>query len=95
MIFSIAYILFLFPFPADVPWHVAPVVGALAAPARHEIPLRARSMRIVLSGPAGEAGEAGQVGALQGHPEDLLVESAISATLSGVEASGAVRQADR
>lgn len=74
---------------------MAPVVGALAAPARHEIPLRARPMRIVRPGPAGEAGQAGQVGALQGHTEDLLVEGAIPATLSGVEASGAVRQADR
>ncbi|KYN11107.1 hypothetical protein ALC57_16766, partial [Trachymyrmex cornetzi] len=87
----------LFPlfFPADVPWHVAPVVGALAASARHEIPLRARPMRLVRPGPAREAGQAGQVGALQGHAEDLLVESAIPTTLSGVEASSAVRQADR
>lgn len=73
---------------------MAPVVGASATPARHEIPLRARPMRIVRSGPAGEAGQAGQAGALQGHPEDLLVEGEISATLSRVEASGAVRQAD-
>ncbi|KYN05818.1 hypothetical protein ALC62_03297 [Cyphomyrmex costatus] len=52
-------------------------------------------MRFVHPGPAGEARQAGQVGALQGHVEDLLVESAIPTTLSGVEASSAVRQADR
>lgn len=81
--------------PQDVSWHVAPVVGALAAPAGHAIPLRPRAMRIVRPGSAGEAGQAGQAGALQGYPENLLVEGAIPATLSGVEASSAVWQADR
>lgn len=81
--------------PQDVSWHVAPVVGALAAPAGHAIPLRPRTMRIVRPGPAGEAGQAGQAGAIQGYPEDLLVEGAIPTTLSGVEAPSAVRQTDR
>ncbi|EFN69234.1 hypothetical protein EAG_13910 [Camponotus floridanus] len=79
----------------DVSWHVAPVVGALAAPAGHAIPLHPRTMRIVRPGPAGEAGQAGQAGAIQGYPEDLLVEGAIPTTLSGVEAPSAVRQTDR
>jgi len=87
--------IFIFIFAADVPWHVAPVVGALAAPTRHEIPLRARSMQIVRPGSTGEAGQARQVGTLQGYAEDLLVEGAIPATLSRVEASSAVRQTDR
>lgn len=81
--------------PADVSWHVAPMVGAPAAPAGHALPLRPRPVRIVRPGPAGEAGQAGQAGTLQGYLEDLLVESAIPEALSRVEAPGAVRQADR
>lgn len=81
--------------PADVSWHVAPMVGALGAPAGHALPLRPRPVRIVHPGPAGEAGQAGQVGTLQGYLEDLLVEGAIPTTLPGMEAPGAVRQADR
>lgn len=81
--------------PQDVSWHVAPVVGALAASAGHAISLRPRTMRIVRPGATGEAGQAGQAGALQGYPENLLVEGAIPATLSGVEAPGAVWQTDR
>lgn len=71
------------------------MVSALAAPAGHAFPLRERPMRIVRPRPAGEAGQAGQAGALQDHPKDLLVQGAFPATLSRVEAAGAVRQTHR